>query len=224
MPRSFPMGGVRVQIEVFSDVVCPWCYVGYARLQQALAARPGVVKSVTWLPFELNPTMPEEGRDRAEYMRERFGDVNRFADGQRQLLTIGTTLGIDFRFDAITRAPNTRRAHVLAAYARSVSVAAQNAVISQLFAAYFTDGRDVGDPEVLFDIAARCELPSTQTAHALNDPGLRTEVESLEGLARSWNISGVPTFIFDRRTGFSGAQPLEVFLQAIDDQANTSAP
>ena len=212
-----------MQIEVFSDVVCPWCYVGHARLQQALAARPGIVDRVTWLPFELNPAMPEEGRDRLEYMRERFGNVDRFADAQRQLKTIGVELGIDFRFDAVTRSPNTRRAHVLAAHARRVSETLQHAVIAKLFAAYFTEGRDVGDRAVLLDIARECGLPEEGVAHALADPALRTEVESLESLARSWNVSGVPTFIFDRRTGFSGAQPLEVFLQVIDESGREGA-
>lgn len=212
-----------MQLEVFSDVVCPWCYVGHARLQQALAARPGAVEEVTWLPFELNPTLPEEGRDRAEYMRERFGDVNRFADAQRQLVTLGATLGIDFRFDAVKRSPNTRRAHVLAAHARRLSAATQHAVIEKLFAAYFTAGRDIGNRDVLLAIAVDCGLDRDVALQALTDPALHTEVESLEALARSWNVSGVPTFIFDRRTGFSGAQPLEVFLQVIDDLGAQSA-
>ena len=207
---------LRMQIEVFSDVVCPWCYVGHARLQQAIAARPAAVESVTWLPFELNPDLPVEGRDRAEYMRERFGDVNRFADAQRQLVTLGATLGIEFRFDAVKRSPNTRRAHVLAAYARRHSAASQHAVVAALFAAYFTHGRDVGDPAVLRAIAAECGLDADEAGRALDEPGLHGEVVELENLARSWNVSGVPTFVFDRRTGFSGAQPLEVFLQVLD--------
>jgi predicted DsbA family dithiol-disulfide isomerase len=212
-----------VQLEIFSDVVCPWCYVGHARLQQALAARPGAIAEITWLPFELNPNLPEEGRDRAEYLRERFGDVNRFADAQRQLVSLGATLGIDFRFDAVKRSPNTRRAHVLAALARRDSAAMQHAVIEKLFAAYFTEGRDVGDRDVLLAIADECGLERDVAQRALADSALHAEVESLEALARSWNVSGVPTFIFDRRTGFSGAQPLEVFLQVIDDLGSQSA-
>ena len=206
-----------MQLEIFSDVVCPWCYVGHARLRQALAARPGAITEITWLPFELNPNLPEEGRDRAEYMRERFGDVNRFADAQRQLVTLGGALGIDFRFDAVKRSPNTRRAHVLAAHARRVSATLQHAVIENLFAAYFTAGRDIGDRDVLLAIATESGLERDGAVQALADPALHAEVESLEALARNWNVSGVPTFIFDRRTGFSGAQPLEVFVQVIDD-------
>ena len=206
-----------MQLEIFSDVVCPWCYVGHARLRQALAARPGAITEITWLPFELNPNLPEEGRDRAEYMRERFGDVNRFADAQRQLVTLGSALGIDFRFDAVKRSPNSRRAHVLAAHARRVSATLQHAVIENLFAAYFTAGRDIGDRDVLLAIATESGLEHDDAVRALADPALHAEVESLEALARNWNVSGVPTFIFDRRTGFSGAQPLKVFVQVIDD-------
>jgi predicted DsbA family dithiol-disulfide isomerase len=200
-----------LQIEVFSDVVCPWCYVGFARLRQALAARPDLPAEVTWLPFELNPGLPPEGRDRREYMLERFGDVDRFAAAQRQLETVGAELGIDFRFDRVARAPNTRRAHMLLAHARRAGC--QTAVKEALLEAHFTRGLDVADPAVLAGIAGSCGLEPDAARHAVDDPALRSEVEALEALAHRWQVSGVPTFIFDRRQAFSGAQPLEVFLQ-----------
>jgi predicted DsbA family dithiol-disulfide isomerase len=112
---------------------------------------------------------------------------------------------------------------VLAALARRDSAALQHAVIEKLFAAYFTAGRDIGDREVLLAIADECGLERDVAQRALADPTLHAEVESLEALARGWNVSGVPTFIFDRRTGFSGAQPLEGFLQVIDDLGSQSA-
>lgn len=205
-----------MRIEVFSDVICPWCYVGHARLQQALAARSERAPEVLWLPFELNPAMPVEGRNRREYLMERFGRPDPFADGQRQLLAIGAELGIDFQFDAIERAPNTRRAHALAAAALRRSASTQAEVIRRLFAAYFTEGRDVGDPAVLADIGVAAGMTPAAAAAALDDPVLHAEIRALEDLAQRSRITGVPTFVFDRRQGFSGAQPLPVFLQAID--------
>ena len=205
-----------MRIEIFSDVVCPWCYVGHARLQQALAARRDRDLEVLWLPFELNPAMPCEGRNRREYLTERFGNPNPFASGQQQLLAVGRELGIDFRFDAIERAPNTRRAHALAAAALRISPAMQARVIAALFVAYFTEGRDVGEPQVLVAIGEAAGMTAEQAASALDDSALHADIVALEALAQRSQITGVPTFIFDRRQGFSGAQPLEAFLQVID--------
>jgi predicted DsbA family dithiol-disulfide isomerase len=203
-----------VRIEIFSDIVCPWCYAGFARLEAALAARPGLAADVHWLPFELNPDLPEGGMDRAQYMVQRFGDANRFAGAQQQLRDLGQSLGIDYRFERIARMPNTRRAHLLLAWARESG--RQNEVKRALLAAYFTAGRDIGDPAVLAQVAAECGLDAAAARLALDDPQLRAEVEQAEAMGRGWGVSGVPTFIFDRRQAFSGAQPLEVFLGVID--------
>jgi predicted DsbA family dithiol-disulfide isomerase len=203
-----------VRIEVFSDLVCPWCYAGLARLDAALAARPELEADVHWLPFELNPDLPEGGMDRAQYMLQRFGDVNRFAGAQQQLRDLGHSLGIDYRFDRIVRMPNTRRAHMLLAWAHASG--RQGEVKRALLAAYFTDGRDIGDPAVLAHIAGECGLDAAAAHVALEDPQLRSSVEQIEALGQGWGVSGVPTFIFDRKQAFSGAQPPEVFLGVID--------
>ena len=208
-----------MRIEIFSDVVCPWCHVGHARLQQALALRRDRAIEVIWLPFELNPQLPPEGRNRREYLTERFGNPNPFAKGQQQLLELGRELGIDFRFDSIERAPNTRRAHALAAAALQESPARQAEVIRGLFEAYFIAGRDVGDPQVLVEIGAGAGMDEARARAALDDAGLHAQIAEIESLAQRSNITGVPTFIFDRRQGFSGAQPLEVFLRVIDEFA-----
>lgn len=208
-----------MRLEIFSDVVCPWCYVGHGRLQQALAARRDRPIEVIWLPFELNPQLPPEGRNRREYLTERFGNPNPFAKGQQQLLEVGRELGIDFRFESIERAPNTRRAHALAAAALRESSARQAEVIRSLFEAYFTQGRDVGDPAVLIEIGVRAGMSEIQASTAIDDAALHAQIQELESLAQRSNITGVPTFIFDRRQGFSGAQPLEIFLQVIDEFA-----
>ncbi len=213
-----------MKIEVFSDVICPWCYVGFARLQEALASRPEVAAEVRWLPFELNPATPEAGRDRREYLRERFGTENPFGDSQKQLTEMGRSLGLDFQFDRIERSPNTRRAHMLIALAGRHDAARQGAVKRALLQAYFEHGQDIGDVAVLAEIAASCGIEPAETHRALGDAALRAEVEQAEEMGRGWGISGVPTFIFERRYAFSGAQPLEAFQQVFDRVAADAAP
>lgn len=204
-------------IEVYSDTVCPWCYLGLARLGQALAARSPGSFDVRWLPFELNPDMPIEGRDRAEYLRERFGDVDRFAKAQSTLQALGAEVGIRFDFAAIRRMPNTRRSHALITWAGTHG--AQTEVKRRVLAAYFAEGRDIGDPGTLAAIAGEAGLDAVAARAAVDDARLHAQVVGLEAQARAWQIGGVPTFIFGRRYAFSGAQPLAVFGQAIDAAA-----
>jgi len=135
------------------------------------------------LPFELNPQLPPEGRNRREYLTERFGNPNPFAKGQQQLLDIGRELGIDFRFESIERAPSTRRAHALAAAALQRSPTYQAEIIRGLFEAYFTAGRDVGDPETLIEIGVRAGLSDAEASAALDDPQRHAQVVELESLA-----------------------------------------
>jgi predicted DsbA family dithiol-disulfide isomerase len=142
--------------------------------------------------------------------------VNRFADAQRQLKEIGEQEGIRFDFAGIQRMPNTRRAHVLLAYIRRENASLQTRAARLLFEAYFSDGLDIGDPRCLIDLAARLDLDRSAVESILDDVALHTEVQALESLAARWKVSGVPTFIFDRRTGFSGAHPIEVFERAFD--------
>ena len=206
-------------VEVFSDTVCPWCYVGKRRFEQAAAARPGLAIELRWLPFELNPGMPAEGADRAQYLREKFGDANRFADAQRRLHAIGADLGIDFQFERITRMPNTRRSHALIAWAG----AAQSDVKGRVLRAYFSEGRDIGDVEVLVSIAADAGLDPAAARVAIDEPALHAQIATLEGQAQSWGISGVPAFVFERRYLVSGAQEPQAFLQVMDRVAEEGA-
>jgi predicted DsbA family dithiol-disulfide isomerase len=124
-----------MKLEIFSDVICPWCYVGQARLEQALAARPAAQPQITWMPYQLDSSVPEEGRDRREYLLEKFGDVSHFDHAKKQLEQIGRSVGIDFQFDAIQRTPNTRRAHLLIARATRIAGARgsdERALVSRL--------------------------------------------------------------------------------------------
>ena len=202
-----------VQIEVYSDLICPWCYLGYARLAAAKQARPTADITVRWLPFELNPSMPVEGRDRREYMLERFGDLSKFDSAQQQLTQLGESLGLQFNFEAIARSPNTRRAHMLL---EKASPSLQTPLLDRLFRAYFTEGKDIGNQATLISLAEEVGLSHRDAEQTLSDADCVQQVAYLEQQARDWQISGVPTFIFDRRFAFSGAQPLDVFFRAID--------
>jgi predicted DsbA family dithiol-disulfide isomerase len=205
-----------MKIEVFSDTVCPWCYVGVLRLNRALAQRPGLAVELRWLPYELNPDLRSEGEDRAEYMQRRFGDVNRFAGAHARLHELGAELGIDFRFDLQKRMPNTRRSHMLIAWAGLAGADAQTRMKLAILEANFSRGLDIGDTDVLVELAVACGFDGGAARSALDDQGLRSAVEQIETQARQWNISGVPTFIFNRKEAFSGAQEEAVFLECID--------
>jgi predicted DsbA family dithiol-disulfide isomerase len=203
-----------MRVEIYSDIVCPWCYVGRKRFEQALAQRPDVHADVRWLPFELNPDLPETGVDREAYLAAKFGDAERRAALQEQLREVGASVGIEFRFDLIRKTPNTRAAHAL------LEIAAENAKQSEtyaaLFAAYFEQGRDIGDREVLIEIGAGRQLDANESRAALAARRYYPEIAGYERQAAQWGIQGVPTFIFDRRYAVSGAQEPPVFLQVFD--------
>lgn len=203
-----------MRVEIFSDVVCPWCYVGRKRFELAVAERPEARADVRWLPFELNPEMAEEGVDRATYLAAKFGDVSRLESMHAHLREIGATLGIQFRFDLIRRTPNTRAAHALLELA--AESARQNEVNAALFAAYFEQGCDVGDRDVLVEIGAVQGLDAGDVRSALASKRHYPEIAGYQRQAAQWGISGVPTFIFERRYAVSGAQEPPVFLQVFD--------
>jgi predicted DsbA family dithiol-disulfide isomerase len=193
-----------VKIEVASDVVCPWCYIGKRRLEKALLLLDGVKAEVRWLPFQLNPAMPKEGMPRAEYRKAKFGSLERSRQLDARVIAEGKSEGIDFAFDRIERTPNTAAAHQLIALSGN-----QNAVVDALFRAYFEEAKDIGDPKVLAEIAAQCGVKGW--------PDQARDVSGLEEEVREMGISAVPTFIFERRTGVSGAYPPEQLAAAIKE-------
>jgi predicted DsbA family dithiol-disulfide isomerase len=196
-----------MKLEVASDVICPWCYIGKRRLERALSLLKNELSPrIRWLPFQLNPGMPREGVPRAEYRRAKFGSLERSRQLEARVIAEGKSEGIDFAFERIERTPNTGEAHRLIALAEN-----QNAVVDALFRAYFEDARDIGDPAVLADIAAQCGVKGW--------PERAPDVSALEDEVRAMGISAVPTFIFDRKSGISGAYPAETLAQAIRDAA-----
>jgi len=209
-------------IEIFSDVVCPWCFVGKRRLEQALAlvrrdapAGGGIDVRVTWKPFELIPGLPRAGIDRAAYRRAKFGSLERSHMLDARLLAVGESVGIPFAFDRIRRTPNTFDAHRLLWFAGSLEK--QDALAEALFRAYFLEGLDVGDHGVLVDLAETAGIPRAPAASLLAGTDGTPEVRTEEDRAWRSGIQGVPHFIVEGASSISGAQSPEVIAAVIQD-------
>jgi len=203
-------------IEVASDVICPWCYIGKRRLDKALALLNGDIETrIEWLPFQLNPDMPAGGVARAEYRRAKFGSIERGKQLDARVAQEGAGEGIAFAFDRMQRTPNTMEAHRLIDLAQSQGRG--EAVVNALFRAYFEEAQDIGDAVLLAQVAkAQGVADWPQGANA-------QRVAQQEEWVREQGISGVPTFIFDRRSGISGAYPPETLAEAIRDAAKQAA-
>jgi predicted DsbA family dithiol-disulfide isomerase len=203
-----------MQIDVVSDTVCPWCFIGKRRLTRALEMRPEVEFDIQWRPYFLDSNVPRGGADRRAYMKAKFGDGPRTAQMSDVLRSEGGREGIAFEFDKIERRPNTLDSHRLIRWAASAGV--QDAVVERLFAAYFLEGRDIGDPAVLEYLAADVGMDSIQVAELLAGDADAAQVEREAKLAGEMGITGVPTFIFASRFVLSGAREPEVLVQVID--------
>ncbi|MEZ5565335.1 MAG: DsbA family oxidoreductase [Gammaproteobacteria bacterium] len=204
-----------LDIQIVSDLVCPWCYVGKRRLERALAERPGLDVSITWLPFQLSPELPREGRDRAEYYLEKFGS-NRAQTIQAAMRQTAADEGLHFETRPGARAPNTLSAHVLLMWAGERPDTDQNELAERLFAAHHVLGQDIGDPVVLARIAGEVGMDPAGVEADLRGGLDEDRVQALIGEAQRIGVSGVPFFIFDRKYAVSGAQPPEALLEVID--------
>ena len=197
-------------IEIASDVVCPWCYIGKRRLEKALASLKGEVEArIEWLPFQLNPDMPAGGVARADYRRAKFGSLEKGKALDARVAQEGAGEGIAFAFERMQRTPNTIAAHQLIDLAQKQDKG--NAVVDALFRAYFEEAKDIGDVEVLKGIAEREGVTGWPEKENTG------EVKEKEERVRDLGISGVPTFIFERRSGVSGAYPPDQLAQIIGD-------
>jgi predicted DsbA family dithiol-disulfide isomerase len=198
-------------IDVISDVICPWCFIGKRRLEKALSGRPATVR---WHPFQLNPDMPREGIDRKSYRIGKFGSWERSQELDARVAAAGEDEGIAFRFDKMARTPNTLDAHRIIWLAGESGV--QDAVVEALFLAYFTEGEDLSDRATLAEVAADAGLDRAEVYELLaSDKGIDV-VQAGEEQARRLGVSGVPFFVVNGRVALSGAQPPELFRQAFE--------
>jgi predicted DsbA family dithiol-disulfide isomerase len=205
----------KFTIEVYSDVVCPWCYVGKRRLERALDQLNGVVQTrITWRPFQLNPTMPKDGMDRATYLEAKFGSLDAFRQLEEHVLAAGEAERIPFAFEKVARASNTFLAHRLIWYAGQQG--RQDAVVESLFRGYFTEGADIGSVSVLGQLAGRAGLAAAAVELFLQSEEGTTEVKAEEAAGHRLGIRGVPYFVLNQDSGISGAQPVDVFVSAIE--------
>lgn len=209
-------------IDVVSDVVCPWCYVGKRRLERALALlavqHPDVDPEVRWHTFQLNPDMAPEGMARADYVRNKFGDEGSAI--YERVAGVGKEVGIPFAFDRIVRQPNTVVAHSLIAVSEPGMV--QDAMVEAFFKAYFLDGLDLTQASVLLDIAESAGMDRAVAEQHLQNSALHTQTLDSDKAAREMGITGVPFFIFNRQVGLSGAHEAETLLQGMVEAMNAA--
>ncbi len=212
------MSTPKIKIDVVSDVVCPWCYIGKRRLEKAIHQLNGEVEvELEFHPFELNPDMPKEGRNQKEYLTDKFGGADRFKQLTGHVSKIAAEEGLKFDYNNQHISPNTRDAHRIIRLAKEEGV--QPAVKESFMKAYFEEGIDLTKRENLIDVAAKAGLNAARVSSLLNsDEGL-AEVELEEKINYQRGISGVPYYIINNKYGVSGAQPTEVFVQALREIA-----
>jgi predicted DsbA family dithiol-disulfide isomerase len=221
-------------IDVYADIACPWCYVGRAHLKNALAQRsdrgdsssreevvsglrPDLDVTLRWRPFQLQPDMPAEGRDFRTVLERKFGSWDRAERMFERIQQMGREDGLTFNFDAIEVAPNTADAHRLILWAQEASGTEDgDALATALFRAYFTDGQNVSDPDVLVDCAGEVGLDVDAARAMLDGDAYADDVRESQQRAQRRGITGVPCYVFNDRQALTGAQPTDAFLDAFD--------
>ena len=198
-----------IELDIFSDTVCPWCYIGKKRLENALNKYKNLVIKQTWRPFQLNPGMPPDGMDRQEYLISKFGSSDAAKTVYENIYEEGVKEGINFNFDLIEVTPNSFNSHRLLALAYKVDI--QEKVLDDLFESYFLHGKNIGDPNILLQIAIKHNINAEEFKSYLSDQ------ENIEPLAneaiqaKKMGINSVPTFIVNRQIVINGAQTSENF-------------
>lgn len=210
---------IPMRIDIVSDMICPWCYLGKRRLEVALARHPELSAKVNWLPFELNPSMPAGGMPRDEYLGAKFGSLDTLREAESRLAGLGDQEGITYRFDRIRLSPNTRAAHALVEIAAETGQ--QDQVVEALFRAYFESGKDIGSLDTLLMIAASAGLEPSLVGARLQGREDWPAIDAVEREIRAAGITGVPCFILDRRLVLRGAQETVAFEGAFEELART---
>jgi len=204
-----------IKLDIISDPICPWCFIGKSYLDRALEKHPDHPFTIEWHPFQLNPDMPAEGMDRRAYLEGKFGGKEGALKAYTPVVEHAKTAGLEINFEDIKRTPNTLDAHRLIHWAGIEGK--QTPVKSALFKAYFTDGRDIGDKEVLAEIAGECGMVKMIVSHLLKSDADADGIRQRDAHARERGVTGVPCFIIDNQHVLSGAQPPELWGKVIEE-------
>jgi predicted DsbA family dithiol-disulfide isomerase len=211
----------QMRIDIYSDTVCPWCFLGKRRFELALAQRPYLEPRVAWRPFELNPDMPWEGVERAAYLTAKVGGPDRVAALEETLTQQGEAIGVRFRFDLIKRMPNSRRSHLLIAHAARYGLQAR--VKDRVMQAYFEEGSDIGELDELVRLGVEAGLGEREARAALVLREGQDGVVAAERHAGTLGITSVPTYIFDGQYTLAGAQEPSNMARILDQVAEFAA-
>ncbi|NKB53296.1 MAG: thioredoxin domain-containing protein [Rhizobiaceae bacterium] len=209
----------KVQLDVVSDVMCPWCYIGKRRLEQALESIDDVEVELRWRPFQLDPTLPQEGRDRQEYLENKFGGPEKAKEIYGRIKQAGLDEGLEFDFDAIGVSPNTIDAHRVIRWASNEGAEIQDKLVERLFKDFFMDGANIGQHEVLIDAAREAGMNESVVAALLATDKDRDEVTQEIAVAQQMGVTGVPCFIIDNKYAVMGAQTPDHIAGAIKQAA-----
>lgn len=204
-----------IRLDIFSDPICPWCLIGKTLLDRALESRPDHPFVVAWHPFQLNPDMPRDGMDRRAYLEAKFGGKAQAVEVYARVADAARNAGLEINFEAMARTPNTLDAHRLIHWAGLEG--RQNAVVDALFRAYFREGRDIGDAAVLVELATKAGMDGDVTARLLTTDADRDDLIARDRDARQKGVSAVPTFLVAQQYVLSGAQPVALWQQAMDE-------
>ncbi len=210
-----------VKLDILSDPICPWCYIGKANLDRALEKRADHPFEIEWHPFQLNPEMPEGGMDRRDYLETKFGGKEQAVQVYARIAEAAEAAGIDIDFGAIKRTPNTINAHRLIHWAGIEG--RQTPIVSAMFRAYFKEGRDIGDVDVLADLADTAGMDAAVVLKLLASDSDLEDIRARDTWARERGVTGVPTFIVAQQHAVPGAQPAELWAKVMDDIAAQEA-
>ncbi|MFK7938171.1 MAG: DsbA family oxidoreductase [Roseovarius sp.] len=210
-----------VQLDIVSDPICPWCYIGKTLLNQALEQRPDHVFTQVWHPFQLNPDMPPEGMDRRAYLEGKFGGKDGAVRAYAPVVERAEAAGLSINFEGITRTPNTLNAHRLIHWAGIEE--RQTPVVMQLFKAYFEEGQDIGDIDVLADVADSVGMDAAVVRKLLQSDADMDDIRKRDTQFREMGVTGVPTFIVAGQHAVPGCQPAELWVKVIDELNDTAA-
>jgi len=213
-----------VHVDIVSDVVCPWCFVGKKRFEKALGEiGEDITVEVNWRPFQLDPTLPPEGKDRKKYLADKFGSMERSRELHQNLENIGASVGIPFEFEAIAVSPNTLDAHRLIRWAQSAGEGVQGRVVAALFETYFLKGKNIGDHAVLIEVAREAGMDAAVVESLLASDADREAITQEIALAQQMGVTGVPCFILENKYAVMGAQEPATIADAIRQVAAEKA-